>query len=300
MQSSEIKAFLQLGQMTDNGEFQPYGMKETELDVCSFAFIRGMNGLGKIGTDLRGGNISFVSTKIPSAGILEWGVKSSKYYSGCISFRDAVGKSQSRLFFQNAACVNLKISYENEGVGYLMAQGALQAEILTLDGTSPYENRWKNHADMDTSYNASSDAVNAAADFFGVVLNSEASLGAKMTLGGREYELRSFEMEFAQELEPVNGEPQTSVRGGLASISLFEMPTEHLNKWLTGADGVDGMFRFGDERFGYPLKISFTEARCAGFFAQCMNNSSQNVITRLNIAPRTLSLNGIDYTNYSV
>jgi len=301
MASSEIKTFLQLGSMSDKGEFVPFGINEIELEVCSYAFIRELDGLTKIGTDLRGGNISFVSTKIPAAGILEWGVKANKYYSGCIHFRDASGKAESRLYFENAACVSLKIVYENEGQSYMMVQGALQAEILTLDGAGRrFRNIWTNHPYMDTSYNASSEATAAAADFMGVILNPEASLTAEMTLNGKDYELRSFEMEFSQEFSSRNGEPQSTVRGGIASISLFQLPDGNINNWLVGSDEASGEFRFGAKTFGYPLKITFSRARCAGLFAQCMNNSTQNKITRMNIAAMTMSLNGVPYKNHSI
>jgi len=121
-----------------------------------------------------------------------------------------------------------------------------------------------------------------------------------MTLNGKEYELRSFEMEFSQEFSSRNGEPQSTVRGGLASVSLFQLPDGNINNWLIGSDEASGEFRFGAKAFGYPLKITFSRARCAGFFAQCMNNSTLNKITRLNIAAMILSLNGVPYRNHSI
>jgi hypothetical protein len=300
MQSSELKPFLQLGQVSEKGKFIPFGMKEIELEVCSYAFIRGVDGRDKVSTDLMGGNISFVSSKIPSVGILEWGVKTDKYYSGYIHFRKE-GTTVHRLFFQHAACVNLKISYENAGSPYLTVQGTLQANYFTIGESPRFTNHWAIER-VDSSYNVSTEAKDETADFFGVVLNPEASLSAFMTLNGITYELNSFEMEFAQEVFPAKGEPQTSVRGGFASVSLFQLPDDNISNWLRSPNDqrAHGEFRFGDPAYGFPLKITFVEAACAGLFAQCANYSSQNVLTRLNIAPMALVMNGVTYRNYSV
>lgn len=300
MDSSEIKAFLQLGQTLDSGEFQPFGIKEVELELCSYALIRGVDDLGKISTGLRGGNISFASTKIPSVGLLEWAIRPDKYYSGYIHFRDSAGQATSRLFFENATCVNMKISFENEGGGYIAIHCALQAERLTLQETLIIDNKW-NDFDMDSSYNAESEGKDTVSDFLGVMINPEVALSGYMTLGSIEYELRAFEMEFIQEVDALKGQPQTSIRGGFAHITLFQLPHDNINKWLSmGEGGLDGTFIFGDKNVGFPLKMPFTGALCVGYFAQCMDNSSQNVITRLNVVPAKMSLNGVEFSNYSL
>lgn len=262
-----LKPFLQLGHVSNEGEYTPLAMPEMELDVCNYVFTRGVDNQGKIGTDLKGGNISFVSTKMPTIGLLEWGTSSQKYFSGYINFRGEDNKAVRRLYFENAACVNFKISYEYEGQGYFMIQANLQAEILVLEGAKPYRNSWKNHLYMDKIYNRVSEMTQAASDLAKVFQNREVAISASMTLNDANYELRSFEMEFMQEVDSTFGEPKTSSRGGFALVSLFQLPDENINSWLVSPDRAKGEFRFGHEQFGYPLKIGFADAQCAGCFA---------------------------------
>lgn len=294
MSDAGYKAFLELG-FTErkNGNFISFQEEHIELDICSYSFIRGVDVRGKIETDLRGGNISFVLSKLPSLMFLDWCTTPNKYYSGYIHIKDLYGEPKERVFFEDATCVNMKITYMNEGTSYVMIQGLLQAELIQLPGSRALYNNWCNKNDRNSSRVGVKEAKSVLGDR--ILLNTDVSLSAGMLLGNTLYPLQSFEMEFTQEIDH-KGEPQSSVLGGVATVALYSLPDESLNQWLRSNDERDGRFLFGDEQVGYPLSMNFKKACCSGYFVEVRNFTDDNITARLNIVPKSIDFgNGVSF-----
>lgn len=288
------RTFLELG-FTDQkkGNFVSFGDALIELDVCGYSFIRSIDERGKIQTDLRGGNISFAFSGLPSLAFLDWCTNSNKYYSGYIHIKDLHGEPKERIFFEDAACVNMKISYINDGTSYVMVQGLLQAVLIQLQGAKPLYNYWNNENMRNSSRISTKDAKQALINR--IVLNPDVSLNVSMILGKDVYPLRSFEIEFNQDVD-YKGEPQSEVSGGIASVALYSLPDENLNKWLRNGEGENVRFLFGDDLVGYPLSMDFKNACCLGYFVEVQNYSEDSINAKLNIIPQSIDFgNGIQF-----
>lgn len=280
------RAFLELGFIErKNGKFVSFGGDLIELDVCSYSLIRSIDERGKIQTNLRGGNISFVFSGLPSLTFLDWCTNPNKYYSGCIHIKALNDEPKERIFFEDAACVNMKISYINDGTSYVMVQGLLQAVSIQLQGARALYNNWNNESVRDSSpvetKNAKQSLINR------IALNPNVSLNVSMILGNTVYPLRSFEIEFNQEVD-YKGEPQSNVSGGIASIALYSLPDENLNRWLRSGEGQNGRFLFGDDLVGYPLTMDLKNACCLGYFVEIQNCSEDSIIAKLNVIPESI------------
>lgn len=289
MSEAGYRSFLELG-YTDkkDGKFISFNEKEIELDVCSNSFIREIDERGKIQSDLRGGNISFVISRLPPEILLEWVVNSNKYFSGYIHIRDTHGNPKDRVFFENAAFINIKLTYVNEGSAYFSVQGLLQAETMQLPGAKMLMNHWTKIDLRDSTH--ISKAKEKAQEQIGNILNREASIGASMLLkeSGITYELQSFQMEFGQNVDH-KGEPMSSVRGGIATVGFYSLPDHQINKWLMGREEIDLRILFGDKLVGYELAIELKKSRCIGYFTEINTYSEENVTARINIAPLSVS-----------
>lgn len=280
------RTFLELGfTERQNGNFVSFGDPPIELDACSYSLIRSVDARGKIQTDLRGGNISFVFSGLPSLAFLDWCTGSNKYYSGYIHIRDLNGEPKERIFFEDAACVNMKMSYMDDGTSYVTVEGLLQAVLIQLHGARALYNNWNNEGFRDSSRIETGDAKQNLIDR--IVLNPDVSLNASMILGTTAYPLRSFEMEFSQEVDH-KGEPQSEVSGGMAGISLYSLPDEDLNRWLRSGEGRHGRFLFGNDLAGYPLTMDFKNACCLGYFVEIQNYSEDSIAARLNIISQSI------------
>ena len=288
------KVFLELG-FTDrqSGNFISFQEDHIELDACSYSLIRGVDERGKVQTDLRGGNISFVLSGLPSLTLWAWCINPDKHYSGYIHIKDLNGEPKERVFFEDAACVNMKISYINDGTSYVMVQGLLQAVLIQLPGTKALYNYWNNESVRDSSRVETKGTRGTLINR--ISLNPDVSLSVNMLLGKNIYPLRSFEIEFSQEIDH-KGEPQSSVLGGIASIALYSLPDETLNRWLRSGDEQDGRFLFGDELVGYPLTMDFKNACCSGYFVEIQTFSEDNITAKLNVISKSIDFgNGVQF-----
>jgi hypothetical protein len=126
------RAYLEIGVVNDFESSFTLNLNGIELDAWSYALFRNVDERGKLSNDLRGGNISFFVTGIPKILFLDWMLTSNKYLSGRIVLKNVNNEFQDDIKFYNAACINLKIKYMNEGSAYMSVEGTLHAEKLFL------------------------------------------------------------------------------------------------------------------------------------------------------------------------
>lgn len=284
MADAGYKIYLEIGSTNpSDGTYSTYG-QFIELDQCSYCLTRAVDVRGKIGEDLRGGNISFTFSGVPPLVLVDWAISAGRYFSGYIHIRDSFEHPKYKVFFENATCVYHKMTYTNEGQAYLSVQCTLQAETIELPGARTLMNNWLNTG----GFNSSSTVLESAENKVLSALNDAVSISTAITLADVKYELRSLEVEFGQEIDH-KGEPQTSVRGGIFTLGLYNPPSEKLNYWLIHKQEVAGRITFGDDMRGYELTMDLKEVKCAGYYVDINSWSDDPVQTRLNIIPSVIT-----------
>ena len=291
------RAYLEIGSVNGHdGAFTP-NLKSIELDAWNYALFRNMDERGKLSNDLRGGNISFFVTGVPKILFLDWMLTANKYLSGQVVLKNDEGEKADEIKFYNAACINLKIRYMNEGAAYMSVEGTIQAEKLFFDNTTKLDNHW-----TEIPWINSSVCTGTVEEIMSTVIGN-AGVGAiegHWDPDGTEaynddYQLQSFEMEFIRDVN-YNGQPQYEVKGGIATLSLYRYPTKEINQWIRNTDRKGGHFRFGDKENGSKLKIKYEEAICTGSYIGTDNFSQDHITTRINLLPRSLDFeNGITF-----
>lgn len=288
MNDAGYKSKIELGKLDPEGNFVSFKDPWIEMDVCSYSLFRSMDIFGKIQTDLKGGNISFILSRIPPQTILGWAISENKFFSGIIHIEDLHDQPRDRIQFEDAACINLKLNYIQEGGSYFTSEVTLQSENIRLPGTSWIMNYW-NNAEL-----RNRNRIEGRQEII-ERLNSEISIKGFLFMNNQKYELQSFEMEFSQEIDH-KGEPQSRVFGGVANISLYMLPTPEINRWLKNNMAFDGRFVFGDDLVGYELSIDLKQARCIGYHVSIDTFSGEGVTARLCLVAESLSFgNNIVY-----
>lgn len=289
------RAFLEIGGVDKNGKYTAYTPNLLELDSWNYTLLRALDDRGKIQTHLKGGNIMFYISGIPRTLFWEWAIDTSKYLSGKIYIRDTEYNTMHTIRFQDAALISLKMKYINEGKAYMSIEGILQAEQLILEGASKsIDNRWAKDLYKSTSLGATSmKELEELAQLFlkkNITSGHVVPLEGTMELGSETYEMKSFEISFIQDVCH-NGQPDTEIRGGIATVGLYRMPDAYLNNWIRGVEEKSGFFRFGSELMNFPLKIEFEESLCIGCHVGTNNFSDEGCVCRLNILPQRLTFN---------
>ena len=298
------RAHLDLGYTNSDGNFTSFNESLIELSSCTYALIRGADERGKPQTDLIGGNITFTVSKLPSLTFIDWGTSPNKCYSGKIKILDLKDQTKESLSFENAVCVNFKMTYIHSGVSYTTVQITLQSEVIELQGARPLDNHWLNEKDRNSSrVETEADIKNEESEegkdekgkkeakaraAINALLNSDASISAFMELGSMNYKLQGFEIEFTQLIDH-KGQPQTAVMGGVATIEIDDTPCEGLNIWTRNNNALDGVFKFGDPQVGYPLSMRFKGATCIGYIVNLQTYSESSATSRLNIATKEIN-----------
>lgn len=119
-----------------------------------------------------------------------------------------------------------------------------------------------------------------------------------LVLDGREYKLKAFSTELAQQIDH-KGEPNSMVQGGLLHLTLDDLPDENLNKWaLTSGSGgyKNGEIQFRRTSSSMPLRIEFEEARCVDY-EKIFGGNSSGVVVFITISAKELHFNGILHDN---
>ena len=123
------KTILQLGELRD-GSIEGLLQNGYELQDCSYGFFQETTQKGKPNSDIQGGTISMCMRELPTDEILRWSIDPKRFISGQITLYNLQNIPVEKIYFEEAACVNLKIDYEAEYAATLLT---ISARRLRLD-----------------------------------------------------------------------------------------------------------------------------------------------------------------------
>ncbi|WP_068471609.1 type VI secretion system tube protein TssD [Saccharicrinis aurantiacus] len=136
------KSFLRIGELTD-GSISGLYTGGYELVSCRYSFGQGIDQKGQAQTEVRGGSIEINYGNVPPNELLEWMLKSNDLRNGAIVICDANDTPIEKIYFEDAACVDLKIKHIKKTHGYTACEFVLQARKIIFESTA-HENRWAN------------------------------------------------------------------------------------------------------------------------------------------------------------
>ncbi|WP_294476349.1 type VI secretion system tube protein TssD [uncultured Bacteroides sp.] len=134
------KSFLRIGALSDSSISGLY-KDSYELESCSYSFSQGVDINGKPQTEVRGGTIILTYSGLPQNDMLRWMLDSTKYEDGSIVLCNEDNEPLEKVFFQQAACIDMVIEYTQKGKSYIETRITLQARIIKV-GETTLENRW--------------------------------------------------------------------------------------------------------------------------------------------------------------
>jgi hypothetical protein len=137
---SGFRTFLKLGELSD-GSIKGLFQGGYELEHCNYNFAQGIDEKGETQTRVHGGVIFFTIAQLPSDELIKWSLNSRNYLSGAIILYDANNIPVEKTFFIKAACVHMKINYENIGKSYVSANFVIHAQGMVV-GVEKFENEW--------------------------------------------------------------------------------------------------------------------------------------------------------------
>ena len=125
------KTILQLGELS-SGTITNVLQGGYELQDCSYDFFQDTNQKGKPNSDILGGIVTMCIRELPTDEILRWGIDPKRLVSGVITLYNLRNIPVEKIFFEDAACVSLKIDYEAEYVAILLTISAKRLRIDDL------------------------------------------------------------------------------------------------------------------------------------------------------------------------
>ncbi|MDR2915096.1 MAG: type VI secretion system needle protein Hcp [Tannerella sp.] len=116
-----------------------------EVADCEYSFNQGVNEKGKATTKVHGGTMTVTLSQLPPLPVIEWGMKSRNYQDGVIVVVDAENIPLEKIFFKQAACVDMEVDYTQTGNSYASTKLILQAARLIVGDGIDFENEWTDH-----------------------------------------------------------------------------------------------------------------------------------------------------------
>lgn len=136
------KSYLRIGSL-DNVNTNNLLANSTELAKCNYSFTKAIDDKGEVQSKAQGGIIEIELLSLPSKPILEWALKPRKYQTGMIVFCDDSGTPLEKIFFYDAACISMEITYLQTGSAYMKTSLILSAKKMMI-GENIFESRWIN------------------------------------------------------------------------------------------------------------------------------------------------------------
>ncbi len=121
--------------------------KEYALEAFSYQFEKDINEDGKVTSAIKSSGYIHISlSAVPTKELLAWATESRSYKDGSIHVINTSDESsipQEELFFEYAACIDMKLSYENDHSGYFSTILTISAENLRLGNSSWINKKWQ-------------------------------------------------------------------------------------------------------------------------------------------------------------
>ena len=114
-----------------------------ELNQFSYFFSQAMDEQGKPQGEVRAGTLQMTFANLPSAAMMEWMVNPRKFKEGVVFTYNTENTLLQKISFSSAACVGMKLHYEESGDGYCATSLTVKAKKIVLAETV-VENNWKN------------------------------------------------------------------------------------------------------------------------------------------------------------
>lgn len=279
--------FLRLGESSDANLFALMN-EASELIHCDHSFYQGVDAKGQAQTNVRVGNIVATYDGLPSSDTIEWALDSRRYMNGAIILYDANDIPLSKMFFQDAACVGLHLSFSNAGKTSILTQIKITPRKLT-SGDVTIDQHWIN-VSSSSRFSSTEAAAQALANKFFKLAQPLSKLSLDMMLDGTEYEIQDFAVGFDQPIDS-RGEPQNEVHGGAIKFTVPSMPDKTLHQWMMQSDmrkSGEFVFKRGDENS--PLRVEFADAYCINMKSRTA--SSKGLSTDFVISANEVRMNG--------
>ena len=135
------KAYLKIGDFTGT-DFMSLIKSGYELESFDFGFQQGVDDTGKASTEVYGGTLALTLPMLPPKPIIEWGLDSHKYQKGVIVTLNDENAPVEKIFFENAACIDLSIDYTQKGESNTVTSVTLQAESLRFGDGLDFDSDW--------------------------------------------------------------------------------------------------------------------------------------------------------------
>lgn len=113
-----------------------------EILDCNYSFNQGVSSKGKTTTKVHLKTMSITLSQLPAQPIIEWGMQPRKYLSGMIVVLDAENIPLEKIFFKEAACVDMEIDYTQTGKSYICTKLLIQVGKLIVGDGIDFENEW--------------------------------------------------------------------------------------------------------------------------------------------------------------
>ena len=120
------------------------GKEEFELNAFSYAFDKEINNKGEVTSKPKGGNLFISLQDIPKQSTLEWGIKHRCFKSGSarvMKLNEETHIQEEEVFFENAACTNLKLIYQRDGGNYLTTLLTISPESICIGDKGSWINK---------------------------------------------------------------------------------------------------------------------------------------------------------------
>ena len=244
--------FLRLGELHD-GSIAGLITSGFELMNCSYSFYQMVDDRGKSQTNVRIAGLDLVYDGLPSNEVIDWGVSSRRYYSGVLVLVDANDMPQEKIFFEDGACIQFRISYISDGNSYVSTTLRISPRVVKIDG-DVLSQPWT--LDEVSTY------LKRSCNTIEKMIQPIGKTDAYLEINGENYELSAFDLTCEQPTD-FKGQPVSDIRGGSVGFTIPQMPDATLRKWMIHSDQLmDGEFQFRRGDQSMPLRICFQQAYC--------------------------------------
>jgi hypothetical protein len=134
----ECKAFLKL-RIPKKDNIMGLSWETYELLTCNYQFNKGITRNGEICTGLKGGTLTLSIIGKPTVELLGWMFGHVKRYNGEVTVMDTEEETLEQVYFEEARCTDLTLSYKANGKPHTVTTLELLTERMQI-GNAYFEN----------------------------------------------------------------------------------------------------------------------------------------------------------------